>query len=155
MNSTFLTRYNFEHKLIPSVFFLAQEYFLSDLLEDHCETIRKLLEDTLEPDEKLPFEIKDIKVVQKTFVKNMNQSLIVRIGMPEPDCDLLCRYCYLCLQNKPKHIAYFTSEKSAGASYMLCGWRDINTHLNYGVAPLNPNKEFDMVSDIFIKLCVK
>lgn len=153
MTTSAKARYEFEHKLLPWFLFQEKSEFISTIMKEREDIIHSLWDFFIyrRTGEQYPYSESDITFVPRIYMNGDDSRMIIRIGMPTPLSNLLCRYVYLCYDSKTGSIAYFTSERSVSAMipYMLCGWSPNGMHLNYGQAPVDPEDEFEMVIQIF------
>ena len=77
------------------------------------------------------------------------ETLVLRVQMPEPEDELLCRAVYLCFAQDSSDLLFFTSEKTKGSTYNLCARAKNGMHLCFGDAPERIQDEFDLAAELF------
>ena len=90
-----------------------------------------------------------VSVNFRTYIRDNDSCIVLRVEMPEPERPLLCRAVYLCYGTKGGYELYVTSELAEDGSYYICVWSDQGAHYNFGDAPADPNDEMDMAAELF------
>lgn len=151
-------RYIVEHRAIPEIFYREKAGLLNAILDKQGQFFSQLFDlvsQTAEDEEAMSYSEEDFNIEPRGFrCEDMNVYVII-VDMPKPQCSPLCRTLYFCYEETTETVKYYTSEKSIETPYMLCGWNDDQTHVNYGRAELDREKEFMQTARLFIDLISK
>lgn len=151
MDLNFHARYILEHKILPGIFYdegprLLRKFMLDGgkVMSEYYGRIARAT-----PGYKSPYTEADFHVFFRTYIKDAETCMVLRVEMPVPERALLCRAVYLCYGTRGGCDLYITSELTAEMDHCVCGWSDSGHHMNFGNAPTGPNDEMDMAADLF------
>ena len=154
MDLNFHARYILEHKILPGIFYDEGPRLLSKFMLDGGKVMGdyygRIAQAT--PSYECPYDNTDFFVSFRTYIRDAENCMILRIEMPEPERPLLCRAVYLCYGTRGGYDLYATSELAADGSHCLCAWSEDGYHINFGDAHEDPDKEMDSVVDLFWQL---
>ena len=154
MDLNFHVRYFMEHNALPSALYNEGARLLSSFMMTGGKTMTGFYEKaaSANPSYCCPYDVADFNVNFRTYIRNEDTCMVLRVEMPEPEQALLCRAVYLCYGTKGGYELYVTSELAEDGSYYLCAWSSQGAHHNFGDAPADPSDEMDMASDLFWQL---
>ncbi len=154
MDLNFHARYILEHKILPGIFYDEGPRLLSKFMLDGGKVMGdyygRITQAT--PSYECPYDNTDFFVSFRTYIRDAETCMILRIEMPEPERPLLCRAVYLCYGTRGGYDLYATSELAADGSHCLCAWSEDGYHINFGDAHEDSDKEMDSVVDLFWQL---
>lgn len=147
----FEARYFLEHKALPNALYNEGARLIRSFLIDRgaymLKQYNRLTEIT--PEYECPYTDEDFKVNFRSYIRDQEMCMVLRLEMPEPEQPLLCRAVYLCYGTKGGYELYVTSEFAEDGNYYICAWNDVGCHFNFGEAPSDPSDEMDMAADLF------
>ena len=150
MDLEFHIRYFIEHKALPSNLYSEGARLLSRFMISGKNAVLdyyKKADATTSYD--CPFSLGDFDVNFRTYIRDDDSCMVLRIEMPEPEQPLLCRAVYLCYGTRGGYELYVTSELAEDGSYYICAWMERGQHINFGDAPADPSDEMDMAAELF------
>ena len=154
MGLNFHARYALEHKILPGIFYdegprLLRKFMLDggNVMSNYYGRIARAT-----PSYECPYSDTDFSVAFRTYVRDSETCMILRVEMPEPEHALLCRAIYLCYGTRGGYDLYATTELCAAGSHCRCAWSDDGHHINFGNALDDPNEEMDAMADMFWQL---
>lgn len=154
MDLNFHARYILEHKILPEIFYDEGPRLLRKFMLDGGKVMSdyygRIVSAT--PSYDCPYSDTDFHVVFRTYIRDAETCMILRVGMPEPERPLLCRAIYLCYGTRGGYDLYATRELAADGSHFLCAWSEDGYHINFGDSVDDPNEEMDAVADLFWQL---
>lgn len=151
MRREFRIRYFLEHKVLPVAFYGDGIHLRDSLLHSSTNTMYQFYEhaEETEYEYQCPYNESDFDVAIRTYIRGDNASIIIRVGMPEPEYPLLCRAVYLCYGADDSNAFYVTSELNENGGYYICGWSNRGIHINFGETATDPSDEMDLAAEIF------
>lgn len=154
MDLNFHARYALEHKILPMIFYDEGPRLLRRFMLDGGKVMReyygKIAQAT--PSYECPYSDADFGVVFRTYIKDSESCMILRVEMPEPERALLCQAVYLCYGTRGGYDLYATTERCSDGSLCRCAWSEDDHHINFGKALEDPNEEMDALADLFWQL---
>lgn len=150
MDLDFHIRYFIEHKALPSNLYSEGARLLSRFMISGKNAVLdyyKKADATTSYD--CLFTLDDFDVNFRTYIRDDDSCMVLRIEMPEPEQPLLCRSVYLCYGTRGGYELYVTSELAEDGSYYICAWTERGQHFNFGDAPADPSDEMDMAAELF------
>ena len=98
MSVGFYYRYFLEHKLLPNALYNEGSRLLSTFMinkgQAMCDFYQKVTSVT--PSYPIPYDRDDCTIDFRTYIRDSESCIVLRIEMPEPEKPLLCRAVYLC-----------------------------------------------------------
>lgn len=154
MDLNFHARYILEHKILPGIFYDEGPRLLCKFMLDGGKVMNNYYERIARstPSYECPYNDTDFSVAFRTYVRNTETCMILRIEMPEPEHALLCQAIYLCYGTRGGYDLYVTTELCSDGSHYRCAWSDDGHHINFGEALDDPNEEMDAMADMFWQL---
>ena len=151
MAREFNIRYFLEHKALPNALYNEGARLIRHfLIEQGGYMLKQYNRFTgITPKYKCPYTDEDFKVNFRSYIRDQEMCMVLRLEMPEPEQPLLCRAIYLCYGTKGGYELYVTSEFAEDGNYYICAWNDAGYHFNFGEAPADPSDEMDMAADLF------
>lgn len=150
MDLDFHVRYFMEHKALPSNLYTEGMRLLSRFM---ISGGKAMLDYYAKAEESTPFECnyntEDFGINFRTYIRDNDSCMVLRIEMPEPERPLLCRAVYLCYGTRGGYELYVTSELAEDGTYYICAWDEQAQHFNFGDAPSDPSDEMDMAAELF------
>ena len=145
-------RYVVEQYLLPDRLYTSGPLLLNQLLNGVDSVMEQLY---YEAGAEHPAQ-NDFTETYRVFCRGDTSLLVLRIGMPESDGELLSRAVYLCYCSKNGDELYFTSELAENGQYLLCCRPDseVIRHILCCEAPNDIDKEFEMVADFYWELVI-
>ena len=147
----FEARYFLEHKALPNTLYNEGARLLHFFLIEKEQFMLKQYErlHAISPEYICPYVASDFEVSFRTYIREQETCMILRIEMPSPEQPLLCRAVYLCYGTKGGYELYVTSELAEDGNYYICAWNDAGYHFNFGETPADPSDEMDMAAELF------
>lgn len=154
MTPEFEVRYFLEHKVLPVAFYGDGEHLRKTLIHDSQNIMLQFYEHAEEVTSNYvcPYGPEDFELSARTYIRNDQFCIVLRMGMPQVEAPLLCRAVYLCYGSNETEVFYITSELAETGEYFLCGWSNKGMHFNFGVAPDNKYDEIEKSSELFWKM---
>ena len=147
----FEARYFLEHKALPKALYNEGASMLRSFLVERENFMMKQYDRlaSFSAEYDCPYCNKDFEVNFRTYVRDQETCMVLRVEMPEPEQPLLCRAVYLCYGTKGGYKLYVTSELAEDGNYYICAWNEAAHHFNFGAAPADPSDEMDMAAELF------
>jgi len=154
MTPEYKVRYFLEHKVLPVAFYGDGTHLRESFLHDAENTMYQFYQhaEDVEPEYICPYHEEEFTVTIRTYLRENDSCVVLRIGLPSPEAALLCRAVYLCYGAGDDTAFYVTSELSDNGDYYVCGWSNRGKHINFGNAPGNPSDEMDLAAQIFWRM---
>lgn len=154
MTPEFSVRYFLEHKVLPVAFYGDGTHLRESFLHGAENTMYQFYQHAEETEAEYicPYKESDFAVAVRSYLRDRDSCVVLRIGLPEPDTALLCRAIYLCYGADDDSAFYVTSELAENGDYYICGWSNRGKHINFGNAPDNPSDEMDLAAQIFWRM---
>ena len=154
MTPEFNVRYFLEHKVLPVAFYGDGEHLKKTLLHDPKNVMLQFYEhaEDISNDYICPYGAEDFDLSLRTYIRNDQFCIVLRMGMPEVEEQLLCRAVYLCYGSDDNDAFYVTSELAENGEYFLCGWSNKGMHINFGEAPERKSEEIDQAAELFWRM---
>ena len=153
MNAASLVRYKLEQHDLPDLFFKNSSSFLLKMMGTQGTAIMDLYRqaEAKNKNYRCPYSEEEFLQSHTVFHDQSDDTLVLRIQMPEPEQPALSRAIYLCYAQKSSDQLFFTSEKAEkGGGYELYAWTSKGAHLSFGVAPEPAKEEFRLVARQFM-----
>lgn len=154
MDLNFHARYILEHKILPEIFYDEGPRLLSKFMLDGGKVMANYYDKIVQatPSYECPYDKTDFFVSFRTYIRDAESCMILRIEMPEPEHALLCQAIYLCYGTRGGYDLYATKERVSDGSHCLCAWSEDGYHINFGDAYEDSDKEMDSVANLFWRL---
>lgn len=154
MTPEFQVRYFLEHKVLPVAFYGDGDHLKKTLVHDPKNVMLQFYEhaEDVSGAYVCPYGEEDFDLSMRTYIRDDQFCIVLRMGMPEVEAPLLCRAVYLCYGSEESSAFYVTSELAENGEYFLCGWSNKGVHFNFGEAPETKNEETDQAADLFWRM---
>ncbi|MBQ7503597.1 hypothetical protein IJT93_12950 [bacterium] len=145
--------YEYEHRLIPRLFYRDGLSFMNNLIENGNALPYSLLSFLFkERKTDNPYSESDIEV---ETAEVCDEYTSVRLVYPNPQTEPLCFCCYLFADADGEKLRCYTVEKSSSLfdgteEQMLCGWDENMRHQNYGTVSADNNEIYKKCVEIFM-----
>ena len=150
MDLDFHVRYFIEHKALPSNLYSEGARLISRFMISGKNAVLDYYKKAdATSSYECNYELNDFGINFRTYIRNNDSCMVLRIEMPEPERPLLCRAVYLCYGTRGGYELYVTSELAEDGSYYICAWDELAQHHNFGDAPADPSDEMDMAAELF------
>ena len=151
MNTASSIRYKLEQRELPKLYYTDRAGFLFKMIGSQGSTIMDLYhrEEAANQDYHCPYSEAEFLESHTVYHAKDGETLVLRVQMPEPEDELLCRAVYLCFAQDSSDLLFFTSEKTKGSTYNLCARAKNGMHLCFGDAPERIQDEFDLAAELF------
>ena len=112
MTPEFEVRYFLEHKVLPVAFYGDGEHLRKTLIHDSKNIMLQFYEHAEEVTSNYvcPYGPEDFELSARTYIRNDQFCIVLRMGMPQVEAPLLCRAVYLCYGSNESEAFYITSE---------------------------------------------
>lgn len=143
--------YQFQHKLLPDLFFKSKPGFVGMFLKDK-DMLSTLCNDFFTHfEEENPYSKEDFST---EIFKLSADTYALKLVFPEPLTEPLCYYSLIIFKKDFSEYMYFCLEKGgifSDNAPFLCRWNEEKAHLNYGTCEYNEKEFILRCCDIFFK----
>lgn len=152
-NTPFQIRYYFEHNFLPQTLYSEKgKQFLYTLLEKKEKLFIELM-NLLGSEDQLPCPYQesdyDIKAKVVEAKEDLPSFVILTVALPKPEGVPLCSCLYICHDIQFGNIRYYTVEQSFENKFVLSGWDEQGSHINFGEAPEEEDDRFLKISELY------
>ena len=127
--------YQFQHKILPEMFFRKPNVFMQSFVEGGNEMLCQVHSIGYQQyGVSFPYKPEQYEVVGEAINRDL---YALTLKFPEPEVTALCYYIFLVFDPDLERLSFFTLEKGEaffGKDEMafLCGWTPDGSHLTYG-----------------------
>ena len=145
-------RYQLEHRMLPDMLYTQKINMLNAIIDKGGKFFSDIYL-IYSPFAEILFTEDDFKIDAKCcqYDENRHTLYFLVVTMPKPTVTPLCERVYFCYEEKTDTVKYYTSEKSPFKENAICSWNEKGQHENFGPAPQNAEKEFQIVGNLFLK----
>lgn len=140
------TRYTFEYRLMPDLFYEQPKMLMGVLAEDAENFYKTWKAVCKEHQIEDPYKKEDFSVTAFQVSKDVKG---FEVTLPEPEESPLCCAFYFICHKDNKKCAYYTVEKIEQGGAYFCSWRKEGGHINYGNCSLNHETNRNRCGEIF------
>lgn len=144
-------RYQFEHRMLPSLFFEQKEQFIGHTMQDKDSLFRMIDEIFNDVEIPNPYHTDDFSIEVARISKEV---LMMKIIFPEPEEEPLCYCSYLFFDEKFEKLGYYCIEKGNKESEscpFVGSWTPDGLHLSHGHCTFENYNDFLKCADIFME----
>lgn len=144
-------RYQFEHRILPQLFFEDKAQFIGIILNDK-DVLFRVIDEIFSGEEVTnPYSKDDFTIEAARIAESV---MMLKIIFPEPEEEPLCYCSYLFFNEKFEKLGYYCIEKGneEGEFYpFVCSWTPEGEHVNHGNCTFEDYNDFFRCADIFME----